>query len=378
MRLKRGTKRVYLQPNTHRLPDIHGIHDPLEAAVVASRRKKLSKDLVSNFYIRLYQAIYGGKVLRTGENHHNTSPLFEKQDLARADFRPDLVKRVGTKEIHVEVKASQRTQARPWFGYHQFSSYCRSFLENHEADMHAALFMYGKRRPEKLHVCTKDKVKTSGCAGECDNRHLIERLSHSTRELLILPHNLLTFLLMASPTEERNQESSNSYRDVEHYYRPFRKWLGLFGKHWQDPQPAIDEVMEDVKKQTDRLRGDPLRGFKPEDFFLDCLESSSSRSPTNLWCLTFGEGFSAYNPSYKISGFNEPSFPIVEYSLPEGGLDRWKTKFAENLDGFLMALGVDLVWEKQQKRIVENHEAEQKRIKEQEVLDSKPKDGIPF
>ena len=72
------------------------------------------------------------------------------------------------------------------------------------------------RKGEMLHTLTE--------------RGLVEKLAKSTRTLLVLPHNLMTFLAVVSPHDLRDQTTSRATRNHEEYYRILGKYLTLLEK----------------------------------------------------------------------------------------------------------------------------------------------------
>lgn len=342
---KRG--RVNIKPRfLPQEPIPRGIN-PERAREIMHGRMVVSMKNISRFYTHLYQAMYGGRVFKNSENHNHHNPLLnEIGEQVKSKFYPDVLIKKGTNQTFVEVKALSGNTPRPNFGFRQFSNYCQAFLENPYSEIVAGIFKYGGNRPEKLHVCRRPREHV------CDNRCLVSKLANLTESLVIIPHNLLAFLCSVSPVTKRNQETSQSAIDSESYFRPFGAWLTLLKEHYKNPQEAIAAIIESKVLEKRRLGGEVL---KPEDYMLQDLTALQYTSPNNLFCR-----------NYHIK-----QFPVIVYSTPH--TDEWRKQFGENLETYLVNLGIYQTFYRNQKQKVQ--QVEQPKPKK---LPKKPDDKIPF
>jgi len=257
-----GLRRLAKEKRLHLFATTRKKRETPEAAAARSimrQRLDVSKKNTSNFYFSLFQAVYGGKILR-----QNDMPLFPaEKDQVYSDhtFYPDMIIGGKSKTTYVEIKAVSMNSAKPFFGHRQFAGYCGALLENRGSDMFAAIFKYGNSRPVKSHVCSNED------GHKCDNRCLIEKLSTSTRSLLVIPHNLLTFILVLAHSQEMDHTSSQSTNDFEKYKMPYGTWLTFLHEDYENPSKAIKKILEHADSKYLGL-GD----FSKDHFYLHDLE----------------------------------------------------------------------------------------------------------
>lgn len=320
--------------------------EQLGAEFIGRQRKNISVRNTSTFYLNLFLALYGGKIIRD-----NSAPLFPEPDIDiswDSYFYPDVLV-AGEKRVSFgEVKAISVNGAKPFFGYRQMAGYWRNLLENRGSEMFAAIFKYGNWRPVKYHICHNEDDH------KCDNRCLVRNLSKTTRSLLVIPNNLLTFLLMLSPSQEMDQRKTRRGNGRETYKKPYGTWLTCLHKNYDNPKKAIDEIL---KHADSKHLG--LMYFSKKDFFLDDLKVKKTTSPDNLYCRS-KRGF----PMYKIK-----SFDIVKYDTLHH--DAWIRHFKDKLDDFLDCLGIKELYKERAER-ASIISVETKYIPE------KPADGIPI
>ena len=285
-------------------------------------RKTISAKNTGKFYVELFREMFGGEIL--GENKMPLFPNARKKVSSDPNFYPDIAINGDMKTTYIEVKAVSSKSGRPWFSHHQISRYCRALLENPGSEMLTGIFRYGACKPQKLYICDNQ----DGHA--CDNRCLVEKLASSTRDLLILPHNLLTFLLILPSSEEMNQTSSDSCRNFENYKKPRGAWLSLLRKYSDAPQEAINKILESLPSAPYNFRE-----FAIDDFFLQDLtaEQSSSSDKYTIHCKS-----GMLSPSYRMNPFT-----IVRYNTPHS--TGWIKYLRENLDKFLGGLGIKEIYE---------------------------------
>lgn len=367
MRLLKKEGRVQIRPKIQAQKSTRDIPSEEIPEVVNWNMTKTNKD-TGKFYVHLFQGLYGGKIMRDGEVHHNEVPLYGRVNVA--SFKPDIVIPNGTGEMQVEVKSYATHKGSPTFGAHQFSSYTRSFLENPYSKVVVGIFKYGKgNSPQKLYLCDYHG-KREAPDHKCDSRCVIRKLSSTTRNLLVVPHNLLSFLLSVAYVDGRDQASTKSIRDREDYFLPLGRWMSWLHKHQEEPLLAIGKILEDKGKRIGQKRTFGMLP-KPKDFLLEDLVAERQESPTNIFC-----------GSYKVRGYDGSSFPITVYTNPR--VDDWREKIGGHLDSYLMNVGIYDVWYKQEERIARLQEQKQIERDERPIEDGEElpeleiDDDIPF
>jgi hypothetical protein len=295
--------------------------DSEEAKSYRGRAGDTCKDNIARFYVHLYTSMFGGDILKEGQTYSHAYPLFNSNG---HEFRPDVLVKKGMAEESIEIKAICRNHGKPWFGAQQFLGYCKSFLEPY-SNVTIGIFNYGGREPEKLHVCKKNYA----CERRkvCSNRCLTERLSHSTNSLIVMPHNLATFIMALSKVESMDQTSSQSTINSADYFRPYGHWLSTLQKEYKNPDKAITDILSD--KKLDQKRTLEILP-KQEDYLLNSLTAEQFKSSD------IGEFFCSVPETsvrYKIS-----EFQITKFSMP--ALPDWKTKFKEGFENYLVELGI--------------------------------------
>lgn len=326
--------------------------EELAAQRIMRQRLDTSKKNTSKFYLNLFQALYGGKISK-----QNDAPLFPDEQIQVCSipgFRPDLVISGELRETYVEIKSSSLKQ-KSWFAHKQFLSYSRALLENKGSEMLTAIFRYGKRENVKLYICNnKDGHK-------CNNRCLVDKLSNSTRNLLVIPHNLLTFLLMLCHSKDMSHVSSQG-RNFENYKRPHGTWLTFFHDYWRNPDEAINKTLEYAEsKDSD------LMGFSREDFYLDDLEATQHDAP-RIYCRNHRIGNNI--------GEKWKPFIITEYKTPYN--TEWTSHFRDNLDSFLENLCMKDDYDKLQAWIERSNERQAIKTADTLRVPKEPTDGIPI
>jgi hypothetical protein len=329
-----------------------------EAKSMMHRRLDVSKKNTGIFYIHLYHGIFGGQICKEDGEYVDSIPLFSENSGLK--FFPDIIIKKH-KDFYVEVKSSSKNHNRPWFGKRQVKDYFTGIIENQHSDMLAGIFRYGDRHTQKLHVC-KDKNHR-----RCDNSCFVEKLSHSTKDLIVLPHNLLTFLLVISRIEDMDQSTSTNNSSSEKYFRPYGSWISLLHKHYKNPIEAIDGIILNnekkyskftniFKKQEITLEKAKnhleliLDEMKLKDFFFEELEARQYSSPDNLYCRNY----------------NVRPFTVTYYSNKQP--DEWREYFIKNKNNIANRLGIDLKSDLEK----ENEQ------RAKQGLPKKPNDDIPF
>jgi len=330
--------------------------EELGARFVMNKRMKISMENTGRFYVSLYNALYGGEILR-----NNEAPLFENTETTynfSSSFKPDIIIKGNLKTTCIEVKATSVHQGKTKFAHRQYLRYSQAFLEDKGSEMYVAIFKYGKRRPLKLYVCKNED------GHKCDNRCLVDKLSNLTRSLLIMPHNLLTFLLMLPYSREEDHSTSNTSRDFEYYKEPWGKWVSLLHEHWENPDLAITKIL----KHAESKHMDFFDDFSRDDFYLG-FKTRQYDAP-KIYC----RGRRIGNKNKFRQGL-EP-FIITEYKTLYN--IKWKKHFRANFDKFVDALRMKEDYEKMLGW--DESVAERIAIKETGQMEAqvKPDDGIPI
>jgi hypothetical protein len=350
MKLEARTGRVQIYPSLSAQYPVHGIPSDEIGSAVNKNRIKTGKD-TGRFYTHVFHALYGGEIMREGSGG-GYAARFPLIDEVGTTFFPDILLKNGTLDLYIEVKAFCASHGLPKFGFRQFCNYTRSFLENPNSATIAGIFKYGtggSNNRGKLYLCKfhgKEQKPTHHCNSQC----VASSLSSSTRDLIILPHNLLSFLLSISKTEVHNQESSQSPIDSEEYFLPKSHWLTLLKENADHPERAIEAVLADESILSGRRRI-TRKLPDPSFFLLEGLAALQYESPDNIY----------YGPHRIRNGVNDKTtFRITDYTPSDSS--GWAEHIARNLEEFLDEVGIYQTW----------FEAKKSELPE------KPRDEIPF
>lgn len=294
------------------------------------RKQKACQDNIGSFYANLAASFFEGTVLKDWEPHsHIDAPKWN-------GFRPDVLIEKGDWHSEMEVKSGNTRGGGPLMAHNQFANYLRHFLIDRNSEIYLALFKYGNREVQNLHTLTEED--------------LIKRLAKSTRSLLVVPHNLLSFLALLAPTAEKDHENSSG-RNVEKYFRILATHTSLLVNGWQNPRKTFDRIIEERKEYIKRLgMSDPLYGFKLKDFCLENMVAERIDSPesfcTGYSYLRSGEDREVNLKKVEIKGYRSEHFPITIYSSQSN--EGWKNFISKNLKDFLDGLGITKAWDRQQ------------------------------
>lgn len=354
---KRGVKRVYINPSLDLFPVIPRKTTPDEARGINEQRGYVAKVNTGEFYVHLHHALRGGRILFRNENHINPFPLFEdSQEDIDSNFQPDIIHGDGKKQT--EVKASSVQQGKVVYGKSQFANYCLGFLEHPESIMYTGVFKYGdskvkgkkgsrERKNEALAICRHTKKNLCKDQQYCKSSkglHLVERLAHATRDLTIIPHNLMTFMLSISTSYILGTGSERSHRTHDTgYFMPYGGWLTIL-KNNLDPVKAAKLICENRKRWLDRKWQRTFVNFKPssdsdilgdlkvEDFLLQDLQTEQFQSPDNIYITA------KVNPPRTFKVY---PFTVTRYFWRNlSDACKWRDKFSGSLDMFLEQLGI--------------------------------------
>lgn len=339
--------------------------EELAAQSIIGKRKRVSKINTSEFYLHLFHALKAGEISR-----QNEASLFSDREIQVCSipgFSPDLVISGGLRDTYVEVKSASFRSAKPWFSHRQFLGYTTALLENKGSEMITAIFRYGEWEGNYLY--------------KYDGGGLADALSKTTRELLILPHNFLTFFLILCHSEDMSHVSSTG-RASENYKRPYGRWLTMLRKHYKNPDEAIDIILEDA-----RSKHLGLMDFSRENFYLHGLKTEQYDSP-EIYCRNRRIGNWIADKQRKNTREKWKPFVVTEYKLGYNDNskkpynDEWVDYFRNNLEAFIENLDMTKDYRKLQAWIEKAAEPQRERVaiqNESELrMPKKPDDGIPI
>ncbi|MDP2951555.1 MAG: hypothetical protein Q8N55_04180 [bacterium] len=332
--------------------------EQIAARSLTHQRMVICKKNAGNFYLHLCAALYGGRILRENASLFNGEQGWE---CSFKGFKPDIVVDSDLRTTFGEVKSVSGNTLKVGFAHKQFLGYSQALLENKGSEMFAGIFKYGSWTPSKLYVCRNEDGHF------CDNRCLVKNLSQMTRSLLVIPHNLLAFLLMLSNSEERDHTTSTA-RNYEHYKIVLGSYFTTLHNNWESPEQAVGKILEHSKFD--------LGDFKREDFYLGDLQATQRTAPI-VYCRNKKIGNIVYKRKrgMGIVGKKWEPFIITEYKTPH--TDKWKKHFEAEQEKFISSLGMT----EDYKRVCEWRELTEEREgirKEPEMVIGASKDNIPF
>jgi hypothetical protein len=345
-----------------RLAERQGLKPDEYAKSVNARRKVASKNTTGAFYTALFNEMYREAILDGA-----SMPLFRDSatgDYVEPGFRPDSRVNGDSKNTYVEVKAISVKSGMPFFGYSQIANGIAASLEDEGAEIMTGIFRHGPGYVNShLEKCRKKELGKH----ICDNRCLVSTLCCNTNDLLIVPHNLLTFILSISKSWRLNQTRSNSARDYEYYKLPYGTWITMLHENCEHPYSAVQEIFgfktrKEKVSPTGRaslLSADVEGGFRFEDFHLRDLKARQLKPEVNedgtvvyietesseelpvedlkpkvvpvkrIYCRS-ARGI----PIYRIQPFT-----ITEYKMPDN--KKWVETMRNKLDPLIELLGIE-------------------------------------
>ena len=295
--------------------------EQIAARSLTYQRMVIYKKNTGSFYLHLFAALYGGEILRENTSLFNGEKGWE---CSFKGFKPDIVVDSDLRTTFGEAKAVSGNTLKVGFAHKQYLGYSQALLENKGSEMFAGIFKYGSSIPAKLYVCrSKD-------SHHCDNRCLVKNLSQMTKSLLVIPHNLLTFLLMLSNSEERDHTTSTA-RNYEHYKIVLGSYFTILHKNWENPEQAVDKILEHSKFDLGNLTLD--------DFYLWDLHTTQRNAP-NVYCRNRKIGNIVYERKRGMGIVGEKWEPFVITEYKTYYTDKWKKHFEEEQGKFISTLGM--------------------------------------
>jgi hypothetical protein len=181
-----------------------------------SGRRHAGKHYFGRMYALLYAAKYGGRA----PNIRGSNGIRQIGKESRL-FQPDVISPRKSWEQYTEVKANSFRGGGFSLGVLQLENYCGVILDGLAKDsfhfVNYAFFRHGERNDHR--VLSDEKMGDT--SPRRDKARLVRRVSCQTRDLLVLPINLLIFLLSHGDyhrIEIRDQETSESNIDSQRYF----------------------------------------------------------------------------------------------------------------------------------------------------------------
>ena len=291
----------------------------------AEKRSIISRRNTSRFFTQIYQYIYGGKI-----NFGKKGNLDIFLENGRKNFSPDIVESSGNGIVYTEVKSHSVRMNSPHCSITQLENYCYFFLNKLNSKrvprVDYSIFRYGDWNTHGL-----QKLNSS---------QFVDKLSEVNKKLLILPLNLVFFLLTFSRHERRDQTNSESPLDFQDYFMPRGKILTRL----QDGNCAISDLISSYGNLSE-LEKRFFRGL--EDLALQDLQVDKTLSPRiqiehrgKIYCVK--------------------PFPITKYFHNTKKYQKWLAHFSKNHERIMEDFGLRNLFE--EKRIVYNPKPEEDEI----------------
>lgn len=318
---------------------------------LALRRSSMAKYNIGRFYSLMYSGIFGGKpslhYAHASEEGHN--------------YQPDVVLQSRRGKLDTEIKAfSKNFTGKSICSVPQFENYLFKLLirleqsgRNGKLDSAITGFNYGffrytlpsrrvirrgKRAGFYPNGAPKDKkIQDGEPIANLTPARFIKTFGTLTRDLLVVPSNLLIPLLYASRSAFLDQTNGKTNGRTKRYW--YVRSGDIAALH--DPSQGIEELIERQANRR-RLPGVPfdsrsIGDFTPQELLLDRLEMTRRESPKLL-----------LNGKYEV-----PSFPmtVYEFKTPEDRV-KWNKAVQKRHKDLATLLGVrDLYQEAQESPI---------------------------
>lgn len=287
------------------------LKNPAELATYKRKRIVIAGHNVSSFYIHLYQAMERGRI-------HVYSPQDFRKILEGSNgtgFHPDVIKQSRHGMMFTEIKASAfRNKVKS--SSNQLKRYSIALLDRLREEgeelpwVEYAFFRYGSWDSYKTYAGDAKKCR------EKDHRSLITRLSDETKDLTIVPLNLL-IAIFSSPDfhvrENMNQATSNAFL---YGGRQYQGQLNVYGGRFSDIHRKVKNVQDLISRLMERTRID-----HPEWLCLDELEIQKSELGEDYSCQSSDNEDSPFYIKREIT-----PFPIIRFRMNKDA----KKKFLAN------------------------------------------------
>ncbi len=205
-----------------------------------NRNLNIAKSNIGTFYSHLYQSIFGGHIIRkfkTEKEVHTNGDETEERN-----FHPDHIRFENHRKIFCEIKAISDKNSKPWCSSGQLENYCNdqlvdAFETMFTPELEYAFFRYKHRNDNEK----KTSVLTT--------QELARRLSRQTKDLLIVPSNLLFLMLLASENNYINQESNKGPNEA-HYWKIYGKLITRMHNQ-ENPTQLVKEYKGDRRLRNE-------------------------------------------------------------------------------------------------------------------------------
>jgi len=262
-RLKtRGLKPSLLEARIDELTKRTASRVAIKYQTFHNARLNIAKHNIGHFYAHLYQAIFGGKLLRKFKTEKEPYQNGNSGEEEQRNFHPDHIRFIEGRKIFSEVKAVSHKNSKPFCGSTQLENYCHDLLRDafetmFSPELEYAFFRYRHR--------TDGEKRTASLA----NWELKRKLSSDTRDLLIVPANALFLMFLSSNGNWINQEN-NKGPDEEFYWKIYGS---LISRMHIEQNPLVD------------IAGNLEHGVEfARELCLQDIDVERSVSPGNIYC----------------------------------------------------------------------------------------------
>ena len=232
-------------------------------------RLVVAKANIASYYSALYQEIFGGEVLRKFKTEKEEYHIGDGQE--QRNFHPDHIRYFDGTKVFCEIKAVSDRNSKPWCSSTQLENYFHDLLTDafetmFTPELEYAFFRYRHRGDHE--------EKTSVLS----NRGLARKLARDTKDLLIVPANLLFLMALASKDCWINQES-NKGPDEARYWKIYGH---LITRLHQEDNPILNIASE---VEADNIAsGVEADGDLAKDLCLRDIRVIRGQSPGDIYC----------------------------------------------------------------------------------------------
>ncbi|MBD3253366.1 hypothetical protein GF386_06540 [Candidatus Pacearchaeota archaeon] len=227
----------------------------------------------------------------------------------------DSLKLYGSGPVYGEVKTTALRHSEGWCSPKQLARYwLRMEARIEEGDkipgIQYGLFRYGTHDDYDMHKCDRYGKRVNKKRHICDDRCLTRNLTKKTRDLTVIPLNLLIALFMSDKFGRAvivNQTNSRQGESSVPYFRLFGSTCSYFhGNPRTKPVESVEELLGD--------------SISPATYGVLCLRDMNivREQSGPVHCLP--ESFSG-NP-YLI-----PNFPVVRVEMTRTNEEKWIENF---------------------------------------------------
>ncbi|MEK6891404.1 MAG: hypothetical protein AABX03_04685, partial [Nanoarchaeota archaeon] len=280
---------------------------PLDAEYyrkLGEQRKAITKKNIGRYFVTLYANLYGGDV----------SPQFkhtyEYYSNGHRKFHPDITRKTRHGKHDTEIKAASNSNNQNWIGVKQLENYAHNYLKSLESGLKESttdysFFRYGPYQK-------KSNVKLSSLTNSELKKEISRDPNSSRRDLLVLPANLLLFILSSSKYHKRPISRVSSNTGVNE------------ASYWIVGPGGLSELHKGLESLDYFMRHTFLEQEARELFMLDSLNVETSITPEEVYC-----------GRHKVKPFR-----VTRYFLPKDALISWNSHFRQNHKTILEEVGI--------------------------------------